>query len=494
MINQKKIISLLLFFLSTQLLAQQNPPNIIWVMLEDVSLDTESYGMKGVKTPVMNGLAEEGNQFYNCFGTASICSTNRSAMIIGTHQLKTNTMHHRSNRDYDLIDPYKPFTYWLRKAGYTTILGHPKVQAQGKKTDFNFDYKPIGDWDKDKGVYDRLGTFENDGQPFFQQITLHVTHRGGWWNRVRNESKHPVHPDSVDLPSYYADDPTIRLDWAKYLDQMEHADDELGLIVQELKDKGLYDNTVIIVIGDNGRCNVRGKGYLFDPALRIPLIVKWHKGFEKEMNEQAVISCTDITATILDLAGVKVPEYMTGQSFISDNFDREHVFSYRGLWDEVMESSYAVSDKQFRYIKNEMPEQPYDMQQAYLEFYRPAVHVMRRLKEEGKLDAFQESFFKAKPSEELYDVINDPEEKTNLAGNPEYKKVLKRMRKLDASYRKEMKSTSDTYDPVIADAVDILKYVKENHPKAYQKMLDGVEIGFGKYGKLYRKHQSKGNL
>ena len=116
---KKYIVSLvsILCFWSHQLLAQNQQPNIIWIMLEDVSLDTESYGMKVVKTPNMNRIAEEGTQYYNCFGTASICSTNRSAMIIGTHQRITNTMHHRSNRNIDLLEPYKPYTYWLKKAG-----------------------------------------------------------------------------------------------------------------------------------------------------------------------------------------------------------------------------------------------------------------------------------------------------------------------------------------------------------------------------------------
>ncbi|WP_281613047.1 sulfatase [Flammeovirga sp. SubArs3] len=471
--------------------AQNQRPNIIWVMLEDVSLDTESYGMKGVKTPNMNALAEEGTQYYNCFGTASICSTNRSSMIIGTHQLKTNTMHHRSNREVDLIDPYKPFTYWLKKAGYTTILGHNKVKQKGRKTDFNFNYKPVGDWDKDKGVFDRFGVAENDGQPFFQQITLHVTHRGDWWDKVRKQSKHPVDPASVELPPYYADDPRIRLDWAKYLDQMEYADDEIGMLVQELKDKGLYENTAIIIIGDNGRCNVRGKGYLFDPALRIPLIVKWPAGFEKKTNTNAIISSTDITATILDIAGVDIPDYMTGQSFIADDFDREEVFSYRGLWDEIMESSYAISNEKYRYIRNDHPEIPYDAKQAYLEFYRPAVHVMRALKAEGKLDEFQSAFFETKPQEELYDLENDPMEKNNLVNDPKYKKVLKSMRKQVASYKKAMKSDSDVYEPVIANAVEVLQMVKDKHPEEYQKMLDGEEIGFYKYVQEYKKSMMK---
>lgn len=484
-----KILTILFFFVSLGIKAENTPPNIIWIMLEDVSLDTESYGMKGVSTPTMNSLAKEGTQYYNCFGTASICSTNRSAMMLGTHQLKTNTQHHRSNREMVLPDQYKPYTYWLKQSGYTTILGHDKVMHKGRKTDCNFKYKAVGDWDKDTGLFDKYGIAETQDQPFVQQITLHVTHRGDWWNKVRNQSEEAVALEDVQLPEFIAEHPKTRLDWAKYLDQMEYADAEVKMIVEELKEKGMYENTIIIIIGDNGRCNVRGKGYLYDSALRIPLIVKWAENSNPHINENAIISSPDITATILDLAGVEIPSAMTGKSFITAEFDRKEVLSFRGLWDEIEEESYAISTSDFRYIKNHNASQPYDAHQAYLEFYRPAIHVMRTLKEEGKLTPYQQWFFESKPEEELYDLKNDPLEKVNLAENVAFKSVLKNMRKRLKEQQKITKADTKMYDPVFANAVNILQYVKDNYPSEYQKMLEGDEIGFYKYVQAYKKMQ-----
>ena len=82
------------------------------------------------------------------------------------------------------------------------------------------------------------------------QVELNVTHRGDWWNKIRAESEHPTNPDSVELPPYLADDPKIRLDWAKYLDQVSYMDTEVSMILQDLEDKRLLDNTIIIFIGD----------------------------------------------------------------------------------------------------------------------------------------------------------------------------------------------------------------------------------------------------
>lgn len=239
-------------------------PNIIWLMAEDMSTDLECYGMPNVKTPHLNKMAAEGIRFNNAFVTNPICSPSRSSMMVGTHQVKTNTHHHRSNRNQPLDAQFKPFTKLLRDAGYTTILGHEKVYTYGQKIDVNFKHEAIGPWDgkENFGLFDKTNTFTKADEPFFAQIQLKVTHRGEWWSEIREQSKHPVNPETLTLPPYMADHPAIRLDWAKYLDQVEYMDDEVGMIFKELEDKGMADNTIVIFIGDNGRCNIRGKGYL----------------------------------------------------------------------------------------------------------------------------------------------------------------------------------------------------------------------------------------
>ncbi len=474
----------------------EEKPNIIWLMAEDISLDLECYGMKGLKTPTMNKMAEEGVLFTNAFCTNSICSPSRSAMMTGVHQVKINAHQHRSNRDLPLPAPYQPFTKLLRDAGYTCILGHHGVMSKGQKTDVNFKHQPTGPWDgkNNFGLFDKLDNFEVEDQPFFAQIQLKVTHRGEWWNQVRAESSHPVNPDAIDLPPYYADHPTIRLDWAKYLDQIEYMDNEISMIFQELEEKGMADNTVVIFIGDNGRCNIKGKGYLHDPGLRIPLIVKWPKGLQGGNIRNDIISATDITATILDISGAEMPDYLTGRSFLKDDFARSEVYAARDLWDEIPEKSRAITTDKWKYIRNDKPEIPFDAHQAYLEFYRPAVHVMRTLNAEGKLNGAQAFFFMdQKPSEELYDLESDPFELENLVNDPSLIALLDSMRSKTKMYDLEMAPISNEYHPVHPESVDVFEWVKEEKPALYQQMLSGVEIGFGPLAKEYKKTKSKEN-
>ncbi|TGV01869.1 sulfatase-like hydrolase/transferase [Flavivirga rizhaonensis] len=473
---------------------EKQRPNIIWLMAEDISTDLECYGMPNVKTPNLNKMAAQGIRFDNAFVTNPICSPSRSAMMVGTHQVKTNTHHHRSNRNVPLDTQFKPFTKLLRDAGYTTILGHHGVMKKGRKIDVNFKHKPLGEWDgKTKfGLFDKYDTFEKTDEPFFAQIQLVVTHRGDWWTDVRNQSKHPVDTETLEMPLYMSGHPAIRLDWAKYLDQIEYMDNEVGMIFKELEEKGMADNTIVIFIGDNGRCNIRGKGYLLDPGLRIPLIMYYPNKFKAGEVRKEVVSATDITASIIDFAGIEVPDYMTGQPIFSKEFNREYVFGARDLWDEIEEDSKALVSGDWSYIYNAKPEVPYDTHQAYLEFYRPAVHIMRRLYQEDKLTESQKLFFEpSKPVEQLFNMKEDPHQLNNLVENPEYEAVLSKLRKKKQQFDKLMKPVSDVYEPVKMTSPEALIWMKKELPNDYKKMLAGEEIGFKRIMNLYKEHIKK---
>lgn len=472
----------------------QKQPNIIWLMAEDMSTDLECYGMPSVKTPHLNKMAKKGVLFNNAFVTNPICSPSRSSMMIGTHQVKTNTHHHRSNRNEPLDKQFKPFTKLLRDAGYTCVLGNQNVYTFGQKIDVNFKHQAIGPWDgkENFGLFDKKNTFSKSDEPFFAQIQLKVTHRGPWWTEIREKSKHPVNTETLTLPPYMADHPAIRLDWAKYLDQIEYMDAEVGMIFDELEAKGLSENTIVIFIGDNGRCNIRGKGYLQDPGLRIPLIIYNPMELKKGLVTDKVVASTDITATIIDYAGIEIPKYMTGQPIFNEDFDRKLVYGARDLWDEILEESRSVTSADWSYIRNDKPEVPYDAHQAYLEFYRPAVHIMRAMYAKGELSEFQKPFFASrKPEEELYDMKNDPHQLNNLALNPEYKKVLKKLRKETKRFDKKMKPVSDVYDPFIMKGPAVLEWLEKEMPAEHTRMKAGEEIGYKRITSMYKKAHKK---
>ena len=491
----KKLIILIIgVILLNSAKAQNSHPNIIWLMAEDISLDLECYGMPAVRTPNLNKMAEEGIRFDNCMVTNSICSPSRSAMMVGVHQMKINAHNHRSNRNKILKPPYQPFTQLLREQGYTTILGHHAVMKQGRKIDVNFKHQPIGPWNgvDQFGLFDKYDRFEKEDQPFFAQVQLVASHRGDWWQSVREQSKHPVNPEEVVLPAYLADDPVVRLDWATYLDQIEYLDAEVGLIFDELREKNMLDNTIVIFIGDNGRCNIRGKGYLYESGLNIPLLVYLPDASQAGTIRKELVSSIDITASVLDWAGVKIPDFVDGRPLLINGKERKEVFSSRDLWDEIDEKSRSITDRKWKYIRNDKIDISYDAHQAYLEFYRPAVHIMRALNERGELTSIQSAWFSAqKPKEELYNLQEDPYELKNLAEDKKYGKILKKYSEKAQAYELANAPYDTEVDPITPKSVPVLQWVKKHRPDEYQRMLEGEEIGFKQMTSEWKSWKSK---
>jgi arylsulfatase A-like enzyme len=471
----------------------QEKPNIVWLMAENMSTDLECYGMPGVKTPVLNKLAEEGVLFTRCYTTSPVCSPSRSAMMTGVHQNKINAQHHRSNRDLPLTGEVKPFTYWLRNAGYTCVLGSDQIFLNDRKTDCNFKYTPLGNYDgiTQFGLFDLNDTLPAKGKPFFVQIQLNSTHRGDWYDSLYYDAKKPVKPEEVTLPPYLADDPLMRLDWAKYQEMIEYSDYEVGRIIKDLKKKGLYENTIIIYAGDNGRDHIRGIGYLYEAGIHVPMIIHWPKKLAPAVRTD-LVSNPDITATILAFAGIEIPDYMTGKDLFDKDFHRDYVYSTRDVWDELFECSRSITELKFKYIRNDNILDPYDRKQAWLEFVFPGIHVMRKWKVEGKLNEDQQKFMAdTKPAEELYDLENDPLELNNLVGNPLFEPELMRMREILLAEEKAMTSVDTTTHLIIPVAPAVVEWVKYTKPDFYAEILKGKVINFFGIYAEYEKFQKE---
>ena len=257
--------------------ADNERPNILWIIAEDMTLDLGCYGCPAVRTPNIDRLAAEGVMYTNARCCAPLSSPTRSAMLTGLHHTITASHNHRSNRDKALPDSIKPFTCYLREAGYTCILGDRDCfenpnnttsdHESSRKIDCNFRYDRTGEYDgkTEFGLFDKLYDIDpTSDMPFFKQVTLYVTHRGDWWKSIREQSEHPVNPAEVVLPPYMADHPKIREEYACYLDQVEYMDAEVGKLMKKLEDDNLTDNTIVIFIADNGRADIRAKGFLYD--------------------------------------------------------------------------------------------------------------------------------------------------------------------------------------------------------------------------------------
>lgn len=396
-----------------------NKPNIVWIMAEDISTELACYGHPAVKTPNLDHLAGQGIRYTHAFCTAPSCTPSRNAMMTGVYQTKTDTQDQR-RRGITLPTEIKPITHLLRRAGYHTAIGC----GYSDKTDLNFKAEPLFD---DKDWLSR-----NQGQPFFAQISLHITHRQTYgWGKVRRQSKNPVLPEDVQLPPYFPDHPVCRNDWAEYLDAIEKADSQVGEILERLEAEGIADNTVVIFIGDNGRCHLRGKCWLYDSGIHVPLIIRWPGRLKPNSVNDDMISMIDISATILDIAGAEMPAYLDGHPIMGPRAKkRDYIFAARDLIDEVMDHIRCVRTRRFKYIRNYTPENGYH-ECNYVQKNRPMLAVIKELHARGKLTQAQQLLMaKTKPKEELYDLYADPHEVNNLAQSPENQMTLDKLRTL----------------------------------------------------------------
>lgn len=395
--------------------SKNTPPNIVWIMLEDWGYELSCYDAKGIETPYVDALASEGVRFTNSFCTAPVCSSSRSAMMTGFHQNYIGANQHRTKgpgfEKKPLPHGIKPMTQLLEEAGYYTCLMH------SNKTDCNFTTENPLFIGKDWGE-------REEGQPFFAQITFPGTHRK--WQR---DSIDPIDVAEVELPPYYPDHPLAKRDWANGLEAMQLEDRKVGAILQRLEDEGLAENTLVFLIGDNGRCMPRGKQFLYDGGIQVPIIARWPGHIKAGEVSDNMVMTIDITAAILEAAGIDPGYELHGKDILGDEVaDRKYVFAARDKMDDTFDAMRAIRTKKFKLIHNLMPERAYLQYNRYKEASYPVLALMHGLNGKGMLEPEVQAFLApTKPEFELFDLENDPYELHNLADDPGYKEIFEQL-------------------------------------------------------------------
>jgi arylsulfatase A-like enzyme len=392
-------------------------PNILWLTAEDMGPQVGCYDFPLVRTPHLDGLAREGARFAQAFTTAPVCSASRSAFNTGMYQITTGAHHHRSHRNdgFELPRGVRLVSDHLRDLGYFTAIG-----GTGK-TDFNF---------RAPKPYDGKHWKERKpGQPFFAHINFRESHKGPAFPEAR-KLPYLVDPKKAPLPPYWPDHPVVRDEFANYLDAIDLLDIKIGRVLEELKQDGLLDNTAIFFFGDNGRCLIRGKQWLYDAGIHVPLIVRWPALVKPGTVRQDPVSAIDLTATAISLAGGEPPPNMQGRMMLGPGAKpREHIFAARDRCDMTLDRIRAIRTPQYKLIRNFMPERPYTQYNQYIETSYPTLGVMKELHAQGKLKGAELLFMQPrKPEWELYDVTADPHEVNNLAGSSKHKQVFQQLR------------------------------------------------------------------
>jgi len=410
---------------------EKEQPNIVWITSEDNSANfLKLYDENGASTPSIEFLASHGLQFTNAFSNAPVCSVARSTLISSCYAPRIGAQYHRKAQQVPEPEGLRMFPAYLRDAGYFT--------TNNAKEDYNI-IKTDDVWDISSGK----ATWRKraEGQPFFHVQNIGTTHESRLHFTADQMAKQATKtsPEGVFIPPYHPNTELFRYTYARYHDRIMEMDTQVGKIIEELKKDNLLDDTFIFYYGDHGGVLPGSKGYLKEAGLKVPFVVYVPEKYKHLVPEapgskiDGFVSFIDFGATVLQLAGVDVPEEMDGMPFLGpgikskDVEKREETYSYADRFDEKYDLVRALRVGKYKYIRNYQPFNMDGLQNNY-RYKMLAYQEWRELYEKGELNEAQSTFFKTKAVEELYDLEEDPYEVNNLAGESDHAEMLEKMR------------------------------------------------------------------
>ena len=287
----------------------------------------------------------------------------------------------------------------------------------------------------------------NEGRPFFSVFNFTECHSSITkipedeivQQRLFRLSPQDFHdPMEAPIPPYHPDVFQFRRAWARYYDAVTQVDYRAGDLIEQLMEDGLWEDTIVFVWSDHGVGMPRGKHTAWEQGLHVPLIARFPRKYQHLAPAEpgsvvdGLVTLMDLGPSVLSLAGIDPPEYMHGRPlFRKHNGDvdyRDYVFGMRDRLDTRPEMVRTVRDQRYRYQRNFFPHLPFKPYEDF-EFGAVVVQDWVELAREGKLTGPQEMLaMRFKPIEELYDSEADPHMVRNVAGDPQYEEVLRRMR------------------------------------------------------------------
>jgi N-sulfoglucosamine sulfohydrolase len=427
--------------------------NVLYIHSHDTGRYIQPYGYP-VPTPHLQKLAEDGILFRQAFCAAPTCSPSRAALLTGMAP-HSNGMFGLAHFGFSLNDYHQHILHTLRKAGYYSALSGMQHIDNWENSG-----EPIGS----RIGYDVLLTAEDERQgkhhttveqraieflrsappqPFFLSVGFVETHR------VFPEPAEDINPGYLRPPDPLPDTPETRRDMAGFITSARTLDEKMGQVLAALDETGLAENTLVVCTTDHGLAFPLMKCNLTDQGTGVMLIMRGPGGFKGGRVIDALVSQIDLFPTVCELVGVEKPGWLQGRSLLP---------LVRGELEEIHE---AVFSEVTFHVSYEPMRAARTRRWKYIRRFEPRDGpVLPNTDDSPSKSLWMDHGWRTRPpaSEQLYDLIFDPHEAHNLAGDPAHAQVRLEMEQRLHTWMVE------TGDPLLRGPVQWPKGFMRVHP------------------------------
>ena len=425
-------------------------PDIVVYLADDLSTaDLPLFGGTNIKTPSIDKLAAEGMTFSRAFVASPSCAVSRAAFLTGLMPARNGA---EENHSYPRKDVLK-LPKILNDMGYQTAA-FGKVAHAKSAPQYQFHVH-----DKKK----RIPEIRNNVKEFLEKRTdkrplaLFV---GVSDPHVPWPSESTIDPEAMSMPPQLLDTPRTRVQRSRYLQEVKDLDAYLGEL-RQLTDKHMSKDKLFVFSSDHGAQFPFGKWTLYDEGIHVPLIVAQSGKIDAGSRTDAMVSWIDILPTLIDVTGGEVPENLDGRSFAAvldgkSDSHRGRIFTtHSGDRKMNVFLSRSVRSDRYKLIWNPHPEFAFTTHIDLL-LRETSGDYFKQWTEQAKTDKLAAkvvSRHHGRPEFELFDLQNDPEELTNLAGQSELKQVQEDLTaELKAWIKKQGDKLTVFHEPLMLDS------------------------------------------
>jgi len=389
-----------------------NCPNILYINSHDTGRSVQPYG-HAVSTPHLQQLAEQGVLFRQAFCAAPTCSPSRAVLLTGQYA-HNNGMLGLAHLGFSLYDYSHHLIHTLRAAGYHSVLiGEQHLSKDPARLGYDRVFQ-IPDTHVETVAPVAVDLLlQGLPQPFFLSVGFFETHRAFFPPHSPNDAAYCLPPPTLpDLPQ-------TRQDMAAFQASTQMLDQGVGAVLDAVEVAGLAENTLIICTTDHGIAFPRMKCNLTDSGIGVMLMMRGPGGFTGGKVVDALVSQIDLFPTLCDLLKIDRPNWLQGKSIMpliqgKSEQVRDEIFA-EVTYHVAYEPQRAVRTQRWKYIRR---------------FEQRRGPVLANCDDSISKDVLLQYGWQQRPvaSEQLYDLIFDPNEACNIAEDPSTQPILEEMR------------------------------------------------------------------